>query len=114
METIDIDFVRCLTRNNFLKEGDPNINIKATLCLRLLLFLDSLHDFGDKNRTEGAKTDTTVKEQIMEKLLIKLLKDLKWILSAPTNSPYLLMLKEFINNMYNETTEELNEKLLIF
>jgi hypothetical protein len=114
METIDINFDECLTRNNFLNVTDPYLNIKATLCLRLLLFLDSLHDFGDKTRTEAAKTDTAVKEQIMKELLIKLLKDLKWILSAPTDSPYLLMLKEFITNMFNETTEQLNENLKIY
>lgn len=125
MEIIDINFDECLTRNNFLKEGDQNINIKAALCLRLLLFLDSLHDFGDKTRTEAAKTDTIVKQQIMEKLLIKLLKDLKWILSDPAaqtilsgpEAPiksYLLMLNEFITNMFNEATEELNKELKIY
>ena len=114
METIDIDFVGCLTRNNFLDEKDPNINIKAKLCLRLLLFLDSLHDFGDKSRTNQAKTDTVVKEKIMKKLLIKLLKDLKWILTAAPNTTYLTMLKEFITNMFNETTEQLNINLKIY
>lgn len=114
METIDINFDECLTRNKFLDGTYPYINIKATLCLRLLLFLDSLHDFGDKTRTEAAKTDTAVKEQIMKKLLIKLLKDLKWILSAAPDTPYLLMLKVFITNMFNETTEELNKELKIY
>lgn len=117
METIDIDFVGCLTRNNFLDRTDPNINIKAKLCLRLLLFLDSLHDFGDKSRTAGADADTAVKEKIMKKLLIKLLKDLKWILSvhvAAPDTPYLTMLKVFIINMFNEKTEQLNQNLKIY
>ena len=114
METIDIDFVGCLTRNKFLDGTDPNINIKAKLCLRLLLFLDSLHDFGDKNRTEAAKTDIAVKEKIMKKLLIKLLKDLNWILTGTPESLYLTMLKVFITNMFNEKTEQLNQNLKIY
>lgn len=126
METIDIDFVRCLTRNNFLDENDPNINIKAKLCLRILLFLDSLHDFGDKNRTNDA--DNESRRIMIKKLLIKLLKDLKWILSdlkrenfTPTNRPYFTMLNEFITNMLqrvsvgnDKTTEQLNENLKIY
>lgn len=126
METIDIDFVQCLTRNKFLDGTDPNINIKAKLCLRLLLFLDSLHDFGDKSRTIEV-TDIAIKGIMIEKLLIKLLKDLKWILSeqpvnlTPTNTSYFTMLNEFITNMLQsvwagkgKTTEQLNKNLKIY
>ena len=118
IDTINIDFVECLTRNNFLYGKGSNINLKAKLCLRLLLFLDSLHDFGDTARTKLV-TNTAFKEKIMKNLLIKLLKDLTWILTGTPDTPYLTMLKEFINNMLvpdaaGKTTVQLNENLKIY
>ena len=82
-----------------------------------LLFLDSLHDFGDKSRTDDVKEETPgqFRENMIRQLLIKLLKDLNWILKrdvdrVPKTNNF-EMLKMFIDGMYNEETKNLNENL---
>lgn len=53
---IEIDICKCLLRNNFLQgEANLNLQLKSALCFRLLLFFDSLHDFGDETRSQAAK-----------------------------------------------------------
>lgn len=97
---VEIDFAECLERNHFL-DNPHNRNTKAALCLRILLFIDSLHDFGDTGRT-NAINDTEVKKKIMPELLSKLIKDLVWILEnipPDTSSRYYEILQKFVTNM---------------
>jgi hypothetical protein len=106
---VEIDFAECLKRNKFLDNSDTNINIKAALCLRILLFIDSLHDFGDTGRTKDI--DTEVKKKIMPALLSKLINDLNWILETIPDIPYYKILKKFVTNMFHYINNKGNLKI---
>lgn len=62
---IEIDICKCLLRNNFLQGQETNIDLqlKSALCFRLLLFFDSLHDFGDLSRFVAANNSIKINEK---------------------------------------------------
>ncbi len=106
---VEIDFAECLERNHFL-DNPHNRNTKAALCLRILLFIDSLHDFGDTGRTKDIN-DPVVKKKIMPELLSKLIKDLDWILEnipPDTSSRYYEILQKFVTNMSKNIEDKNN------